>query len=537
VSSVQPPILGRKAILLYGLDPRRCLSSACARSALPLPGRFEASRGCRRRDPWESLRCRKRQLRVIYGLDELREKLVAQDADYDDRLVEVFKLFLVHEHPFLLQRERLQLFLAGAEPAELKFVAYHHNRPESFEVSMPRSVAKDLVKRKKEVRSWIGKAHKKAPLFDLPDFWVNFRRWTTRYTALEMLHKCAEAIRAGKKVSLTSAEAKRMFVLLPHANQLPSRAKNELRELFLYAKAQHLDSAEKSIFEIRYGVRLDNEWAKNSDPKDIDTIWQVLRDLPVTNIEGNTKLREINLGKDSGGVYGDNVIEIGEEELSHPKSFKAVLRHEVGHAVHENFTAKITPWLETEFGWRFFDPNAAGVNSWVGLMGGWGNLNKAERDDTTKLLISALGPGERWEPGKAPNPARPHPWWAADFGPRLAFEASGENWFENYRKWYRNSGKAFAMNFWYPYFMAVDESVLNDLVANMPSNYAAMSHFEFFAELYAFYYDEDDPKRANIPVATAQWFNKNIGARNPTNPHRPARRGARFSPRRPRLKR
>jgi len=53
------------------------------------------------------------QLRVVYGLDELREKLVAQDAHFDDRHVELFKLFVLHEHPFLLRTPRLQLVLSN----------------------------------------------------------------------------------------------------------------------------------------------------------------------------------------------------------------------------------------------------------------------------------------------------------------------------------------------------------------------------------------------------------------------------------------
>ena len=41
---------------------------------------------------------------------------------------------------------------------------------------------------------------------------------------------------------------------------------------------------------------------------------------------------------------------------------------------------------------------------------------------------------------------------------------------------------------WNARFMVVDTAALN-LVAKMPDNYAAISHFEFFAEMYALYYD------------------------------------------------
>ena len=54
-----------------------------------------------------------------------------------------------------------------------------------------------------------------------------------------------------------------------------------------------------------------------------------------------------------------------------------------------------------------------------------------------------------------------------------------------------------------PELMVVDTAALN-LVAKMPDNYAAMSHYEFFAEMYVLYYDYDDPKRKPSPP---QWQN------------------------------
>src|SRR5476649_1454769 len=53
----------------------------------------------------------KRALRVVFGMDELREKLVAQDHHLDDRDVELLKVILIHEHPVLLARSRLRLTL------------------------------------------------------------------------------------------------------------------------------------------------------------------------------------------------------------------------------------------------------------------------------------------------------------------------------------------------------------------------------------------------------------------------------------------
>jgi hypothetical protein len=171
-----------------------------------------------------------------------------------------------------------------------------------------------------------------------------------------------------------------------------------------------------------------------------------------------------------------------------------------------------------------FSNDAAGIEQWIKLMGGWGPLSRQQRSDVVQYLRQAVGPGDKWTAGPRPNPPANHPWWGKDFGPRLACEKSGrENWYMQFKDWHRVGSKAFALNYWYAQFMVVDCATL-DLVAKMPDNYAAMSHSEFFAETYALYYDNDDPKRKVIPAAVARWLDVNIGKRVPENPRRPAAR-------------
>lgn len=86
--------------------------------------------------------------------------------------------------------------------------------------------------------------------------------------------------------------------------------------------------------------------------------------------------------------------------------------------------------------------------------------------------------------------------------------------------WYRANGLAFFLNYWYAELVVVKESAL-DLVLKMPSRYAAMSHFEFFAELYSLYYDLDDPQRKVIPKSVTTWLDHNIGVPTPDNPAPP----------------
>lgn len=470
---------------------------------------------------------RGRQLRVVYGLDELREKLVAQDAGYDDGFIELAKVFVLHEHPFLLHKQRLQLHLTAVQSDKVEFTAYHHNLPETYAISMPRSIVDGLNDRRPELDAWVEAAHPPAsPGGPQPGhFWVNFRNWSVRYSALEVLNKLAEDIRNGGEPELAGADFERLLRDLRSISQLPSRAKAELRTVFDYARKKKNDAVQAELFEIRYGVELEDEWALNSRRDDIVALWQLFRDLPPSNIEGNTELKKVELIAGSNGYYQwEGVIQIGEGLLGSDERFEDTLRHEVGHAVHDQRMSLINAWLKSEFGWETFPRNAAGVNAWVAAMGGWGGLTSQQRSECTTWLISALGPSQSWNPGPAPTVPAGHPWRGANFGPRLAYEQTGANWYRNIRNWHRANGKAFFLNYWYATFMVVNESTL-ELVARMPSNYAAMSHYEFFAELYSLYYDQDDPRRDVIPAAVGQWLDANVGVRDPASPSVPGAPG------------
>src|SRR5262245_51280857 len=145
-----------------------------------------------------------------------------------------------------------------------------------------------------------------------------------------------------------------------------------------------------------------------------------------------------------------------------------------------------------------FSATRAGIDGWVKLMGGWGAVTGRARDEILQALEMAAGPGEAWGPGRKPRLPAGHPWWDARFGPRLAYEQTGADWFNHFRTWYRAKDYAFFVNFWYANFMAVATETLDKFVARMPDAYAAMSPYEFFAELYALYYDHDDPQRGVI---------------------------------------
>lgn len=461
-----------------------------------------------------------RTLRVVFGMDELREKLVAQDAGIDDRFVELLKVFLVYEHPVLLRRSRLRLVLDRVTADAFEFTANYEHHKQRFRLSIPNEIVKEIGDKPDELKNWVKKAHPKSNIFELQDHWVNMWRWSPQPSALDNLKSYAEQVRNGKKIDTGTAGFRQMLDLLPRGNHLPTWAKRDMRTIFEFAKANDLQALQDKLFEIRFEIELEDDWAANNDPEDIDTLWKLLKDLPDSNVEGNTKINEILLEVGEGGGWYSPTsydIGIGSDELVNRERLEDVMRHEVGHAVHEMRDELVNAWLEERFGWHIFGITDSEIDQWVGLMGGWGGLSATEQKQVRQYLRLAVGDGGSWQPGPTPSPPSGHPWYRADFGPRLAFENTGASWYRNYKSWYTNNGRAFFLNFWYRTLMAVDLKTL-ELVDEMPDNYAAMSHFEFFAELYALHYDLDDPKHDKIPKDVAEWLDKNIGAPEPAAP-------------------
>lgn len=456
-----------------------------------------------------------RTARVVFGIAELREKLVAQDAGLDDRDVEMLKALVVYDHPFLLQRPRLRLLFTEATPTELVFVATYDHDQRTFRAAIPRAVAEPLTGDGGALRAWAKDAHGARSMYaGGTGHWVNMWGWSARTWSLAMLGRYAATIRANGTINLRAAGFKKMLANLPRGSQLPTWAKQALKALYDYGRAHGGGGAlEDQLFEIRFGKELEDDWSTNNAPNDIATLWDLMKDLPDTNVEGNVDLNEIFLDAGSGGGFyepwsGD--IHIGAAELNDTERFQDVMRHEIGHAVHENQDVVVDSWLGQRFGWRSYEPNQAGIDAWVAEMGGWGALSSTQRTQVRQFVAQALGPGSTFMSGPAPNPPANHVWRAAGFGPRLAYERSGTNWWTNHPNWFRVGGRAFFMNFWYRSLMSVDTATLA-LVGNMPSSYAAMSPFEFFAETYALFYDLDDPQRSNVPADVQTWLTTNIG--------------------------
>jgi hypothetical protein len=474
-----------------------------------------------------AMRAQAQHVRLVFGLEELREKLVAADAGLDDRAVELMKAALVHDHPVLMTRARLRLSLDRVDAQGARFLAQYDHSPKAFTLTYatPELFCHD----EKALRAWSG-TMQRHDLYKLPAHdgqWVNYRRWLPSQDAVAQLHEIVGLLAKGKPPQPAGKEFQAVLKRLPRGSALSGQGKQDLRKLFLWAKKKNLQKLEDQLFELRFGIALEDSWYRNSDKDDIDTIWQLLKNLPDSHVEGNARLAEINLGSGGGGTYSasSNEIEIGSSELAFKERFEDTLRHEVGHAVHESHTDLVNGWLWDRFGWVSFEPTAAGIDDWVKLMGtgsGWPGLTATQKTQMRSLIRQACGPSGEWGPKVTPVAPTGSPWKGASFGPRLAFEKTGENWFGNNTNWFRANGKAFAYNFWYGTLMSVSEATLDFVNKRLPDNYAAMSPAEFFAEVYALYFDLDDPKRKNVPADVAKWIDKNLGGPEPTTAPRPA---------------
>ncbi len=462
------------------------------------------------------------RFRLVFGLAELREKLLAQDAGVDDRMLELIKAFVIHQHPFLAQRSRLHLTLQDHTPAGLVIHAAYDHSPRRFEVRVPSAMISGIAKTRDSLKKVFAEAHKHN-IIDPKDKlkWVNINRWMPGLTALDSLRAVIAALEKGKAPDPKAADFRGMLAKLPRGSQLPPWAKQGLDTLFNWAVRKKDSKLQDTLFEIRYARDLEDDWALNKDPKDIDTLYKILRALPESNVEGNVALREIQLDEGGGGTYDPNTrdVAIGEDELTSKESFEDVFRHEIGHAVHEANQAKVDKWLLATFGWQMFDAaRDADVDRWVGLLGGYGPISALEKTQIRRHIRAAVGDGNSWDPPPMALAPAGHPWNRADFKPRMALQRTGGNWYKNNPGWLLHNGLRFAANFWYATLMVVKDETLAFVNSKMPDDYAAMSPLEFFAELYALYFDLDDPKRKNISRDIAAWMKKNIGpAKSPAS--------------------
>ena len=472
--------------------------------------------------------------RTVFGLEELREKLVAQDATLDDRVVELMKGYIMEEHPVLMKRPRLRLVLEHVTTEQVAYTAMYDHNTDKFDIRMPRTIVERVLSNTSSIEKVFAEQHQSESIFaPAPASWINFGRWSTGNDAVSLLRTFAEQARQHQPINAGAADFTRMLRGLPRGSQLSTAAKRDLRDLrdAFQRQTPPNEVALDKLFEIRFDKNLEDEWATNRSHDDISRIWNVLEALPPMNVEGNIKLRSllVDVGQ-GGGLYqwsGD--IELGDRDIeTSPESFDSTVRHEVGHAVMAQSEAAISRWLTERFGWEFFDPkNDRRLDVWITMLWpNWPRESGRAQQEIRDAIRSALGRGSQWGPPPPPQLPADHLWNRPDFGPRLALAKSTTNWFDSNRDWQRAGDRAFFGNYWYAWPMSAGIAALDMVNGFMPSTYAAMSHYEFFAELYALYFDPSDPRRARIPADVIKWFEDRVGKPQTPSPAAPARRAA-----------
>src|SRR5262245_13982657 len=77
--------------------------------------------------------------RIVFGLEVLREKVVAADNDIDDHVLELLKLYVIREHPFLIERQRLRITLNSLDSERIEFYCTFDLERDFFKLYVPRA--------------------------------------------------------------------------------------------------------------------------------------------------------------------------------------------------------------------------------------------------------------------------------------------------------------------------------------------------------------------------------------------------------------
>ncbi|MGH7513321.1 MAG: CpXC domain-containing protein, partial [Gemmatimonadales bacterium] len=205
-----------------------------------------------------------RRVRLVFGLAELREKLLAYDAELNDHLIEVLKILLLYEHPFLLQNERLNLVLDRVATDAVEFVATYDHHRDRYRLGFRRGLVDDLFTREAELQEWIGALQAEVSLKGAHEsLWVSMHRWTPTVWALTTLDQRARQIEAGTLPEkwIDSEECGLMLERLPRGSDLSAAAKQDLNVLRGWAKDRRRkkhpsESFKEELWQIYFGKSL-----------------------------------------------------------------------------------------------------------------------------------------------------------------------------------------------------------------------------------------------------------------------------------------
>jgi CpXC protein len=239
-----------------------------------------------------------RKSRVVLGVDELREKLIAADAGLDDRVVELLKQRALHKHPLLLKKPGLRLMLDRVGSGRYEFVATCEHSQRRFRIRVSQPTIKTRMGRYDERVNGSKKSHRSSDIFERQGDCVKLRQRSPQAWPLTRLQSLAKQIRHGRALDMRSSAFRQTIASLPHGGHLPPSAKRDLQVLLDYAKRKNLHDVEDDLFEIRFGMELETMWSNRRKHGDNQMLEELLRSFPDINGESNTFMSEMLLDSD-----------------------------------------------------------------------------------------------------------------------------------------------------------------------------------------------------------------------------------------------
>ncbi len=309
------------------------------------------------------------------------------------------------------------------------------------------------------------------------------------------------------------------------------------------ASAPSLDLARvRALFEVRFGKPVVDGETEEMEPvvwtaDAVLQVWRTLDLLPDQDVSDSTILQVFQAARETGGSQEDFLVTIGidasAEKLSH------TVRHEIGHTVYDELGAQAESWLQKEAGMWTFSADATGYRQWIEEVGGFPSdyvdadgQSRAFGADQQALVVELLRTygthaKKEMQPGRAtvPNDGNLEEeaiWTAMPAAVRDAVAASPGGWFKNYPNWHTGPRGKYFLNYYYgtPSYMGPTA----EAVVRLTRPYAAMSHFELFADSYAEFFRDPagyaDPSKwgGALPAGVQGFFRAHVLERQPYTP-------------------
>lgn len=327
---------------------------------------------------------------------------------------------------------------------------------------------------------------------------------------------------------------------LPHGTALDSGTRSAMYRAAVHGKLALTEIVR--LFGIRFAhaaVRGNTNWTQDV----LLATWRQLDVLPDQDVTANNVYKAFAAISGGGGLYGHSAgaggtaIQIGQggtgTHLAH------TVRHEVGHAVHDQIKGTVNPWLQREMEFWYYGGGPEDMLTWLRQVGSFPAsyqgadgkshaFGEAQAMEVAKMVETWVGQAS-WSPTRekvtdGQSADRVALWNALPDTMKNAVAQSKANWYSNYANFQSGAnGRQYFLNHWYHRAYYIGRRARQTIDAT-GENYTAMSEFEFFANCYAEFfkdpagYTDNSKWGGNLPADVKQFFRNHILARNPYRP-------------------